>query len=61
MWEVIETENGTHIIPESDLREHTSTWDCWCDPSEDVECEGVAVHHSLDKREFYETGKLKVS
>ena len=47
-----------HVIPIDDLKPHLETADCWCHPTDD---EGVMVHHSLDKREDYETGATKPS
>jgi len=52
-WRVV----GTHVMPINDLREHSLT-DCWCQPSDD---EGVTVHNSSDKREFYERGERQPS
>ena len=43
---------GNHVYPINDLREH-SLRDCWCRPIDD---EGVTVHNSLDRREFFERG-----
>lgn len=52
-WKV----EGNHIYPIGDLREHVPV-DCWCRPTDD---EGVIVHHTLDRRELYEQGLLKLS
>lgn len=40
-----------HIVPVGDLREHDSLPSCWCKPTEDDECPGVWLHHSMDQRE----------
>lgn len=48
-----------HVIPENDLREHVSTPDCWCKPSQDDEEPSLWVHHSLDRREEYEDGQAR--
>lgn len=40
-----------HVMPREDLRAHLGSPECWCKPTED---DGIFVHHSLDKREFYE-------
>lgn len=56
-WRVSLTEDGDrHVTPIGDLREHTETRDCWCHPTDD---EGVAVHHSMDRREMVETGAVR--
>lgn len=47
-----------HVMPQNDLREHTCSIDCWCDPTPDEENNQVIVHHSLDRRESYEEGRL---
>ncbi|MDT8311914.1 MAG: hypothetical protein RQ732_10745 [Methylophaga sp.] len=46
-----------HVVPIDDLREHESNQDCWCSPSLD---DGVFVHNSLDQREKYEAGEIKL-
>lgn len=43
-----------HVYPKDDLRDHEDE-NCWCKPTDD---EGLIVHHSMDKREDYENGKL---
>lgn len=43
-----------HVHPVSDLRPHTLDDACWCGPTED---EGLMVHHSMDRREEFETGR----
>jgi hypothetical protein len=52
--------NILHVVPMFDLREHESSWACWCKPTEDEENPGLWVHHALDGREKYETGELKL-
>jgi len=47
-----------HIIPIGDLREHEASLKCWCRPQEAED--SVYVHHAMDKREDYETGKLRL-
>jgi hypothetical protein len=45
-----------HVLPIDDLREHSVSSNCWCDP----DCgDGVFVHHALDQRETYENGRPK--
>ena len=46
-----------HVVPLNDLREHTTSTECWCQPIEDYECPGVWVHHAMDEREQYEKGR----
>jgi hypothetical protein len=48
---------ANHVYPENDLREH-SLGSCWCNPSDD---DGIMVHNSLDRREFFERGERKFS
>lgn len=58
-WQATASENGErHVIPIDDLRPHTETWRCWCQPTAD---DGVWVHHSLDKREEFERGERAAS
>jgi hypothetical protein len=52
-WKV----QGNQIVPVNDLRRHLPA-SCWCRPSDE---DGIIVHHSLDRRELYETGTLKPS
>jgi len=48
--------NTIHVLPLYDLKEHTESDDCECLPRIEYVGEGgkVVVHHSYDKREFYE-------
>lgn len=52
-----------HVIPVNDLREHVSDGEeCWCRP--EIECVlggSIITHHSMDRREEYETGERKPS
>lgn len=48
--------DNLHVEPVNDLREHDTTPDCWCKPDE-VE-PGLWVHHSMDRREEYEEGRM---
>jgi hypothetical protein len=43
-----------HVVPLYDLREHEISADCWCRPRKDDEDDGVFIHHSADRREYYE-------
>ena len=51
------TTSHYHVIPTNDLREHENNANCWCNPTEDEDYPGVFVHHSMDRREEYETGR----
>jgi hypothetical protein len=48
-----------HIVPIGDLRDHYADPTCWCTPTEDEEDPGIWVHHSMDRREEYELGRMK--
>ena len=50
--------NDIHVIPVDDLRPHEATRACWCSPSQDEDDRNLWVHHSLDRREEYELGRL---
>ena len=47
-----------HVYPLGDLRLHIISKDCWCRPTWCDEGE-VYLHNAMDRREDYETGKLK--
>jgi hypothetical protein len=46
----------THVVPVNDLREHITDGECWCNP--DVDDDLVVTHHSMDRREEFEEGRL---
>ena len=48
-----------HIKPVGDYRAHVSEEDCWCHPTSDIQEPRIFVHHSMDGREDYETGKRR--
>jgi hypothetical protein len=48
-------DDDIHTMPVNDLREHVSRPDCWCKPTQDDEEPRLWVHHSMDRREEYET------
>jgi len=48
-----------HITPVDDLKEHIDTSECWCKPTKDEE-EDLYIHHSMDQRELYESGDVKM-
>lgn len=50
-----------HVIPCDDLREHTLSEDCWCNPSPGDRYSEVLTHNSADKREEFEKGIRKMS
>ena len=47
-----------HVMPLDDLREHEFV-SCWCHP--DVDDDGLVIHHSMDRREAFETGERLAS
>lgn len=52
--------DGWHVIPMNDLRDHVSAHVCWCNPTPDPEEPTVWIHHSMDRREHtIEQGKLQ--
>jgi hypothetical protein len=56
-WDTVEAPDGMfHVVPTNDLRPHGLDTACWCQPFDD---EGVWVHNSLDRREFYEVKGYK--
>ena len=46
------------IKPIKDLKPHSDGPDCWCKPLRH-DGSSVFVHNSMDRREDYETGKVK--
>lgn len=58
-WTIVH-ENGMHVVPLLDLRDHEAVCDCWCGPTQDGEWPNIWTHHALDQREKYETGELKL-
>ncbi len=45
-----------HVMPLNDWVPHTAALNCWCRPR----CEDDTwVHNSMDRREDYETGRLR--
>jgi hypothetical protein len=38
-----------HVTPIDDLREHSMTILCWCNPRRHGEDHGVVMHNSLDR------------
>lgn len=59
-WECVEYYSGPcDVWPIFDLRGHERGMSCWCHPTlDDGE---IVVHNSLDRRELYETGQLRLS
>jgi hypothetical protein len=54
-WLAVVLESGErHVLPIDDLRPHFRLPGCWCGPTDDSD---IWVHHSLDRREDYETGR----
>ena len=63
-WAAIGTQapgESVHVIPINDIQNHILSQECWCQPYEDPDCDGVWIHTSADGRELYEAGVLKVS
>lgn len=54
MWAVEKTNNGVHVVPIDDIKEHEMVRSCWCKPALKHN-ENVIVHNSLDGREYMET------
>lgn len=53
-------DDGWHVIPMGDLREHNSSRDCWCKPMQDADEPTVWIHNSMDRREdTIERGKVQ--
>lgn len=50
-----------HVLPVGDLREHTCSVQCWCQPTPDEDEPLVIVHHAMDGREQFETGERLLS
>jgi hypothetical protein len=46
-----------HVLPVNDLRDHTESDECWCQPVRDDEQPRVVIHNSMDQREAYEQGR----
>lgn len=58
LWAACCGEDGYHVIPLDDLKEHDDNAGCWCGPEVEEEDEGrVIVHHSMDGREAFENGE----
>jgi hypothetical protein len=53
-------EDFVHVVPLNDLREHEVSVGCWCHPTPLEDDPSVYVHHSLDGREKYESGELRL-
>lgn len=55
LWQLLDT---YHVLPINDLREHSESADCWCEPRvEDKGTSVIVIHHALDGREAYEEGR----
>lgn len=53
--------SNIHVMPVNDLREHVDSPDCWCKPTPAEDEPRVLVHHSMDGREDFETGKRRLT
>jgi hypothetical protein len=59
-WEVLGLPPDLlHVIPVNDFREHVADEACWCQPT--TERDGIMVHNSMDKREYFERGERRPS
>lgn len=47
------------MIPVDDYKDHIEVKSCWCNPIVDEDNNRLIIHNSLDKREFYEDGRIK--
>ncbi len=52
-WSVFHDDDDYHIIPDDDVKKHSRTDMCWCNPSFESNILSW-VHHSADKREAKE-------
>lgn len=52
MWGVYLNEGVGHVMPISDLLDHSESEMCWCQPTPNES--GILVHHSMDEREANE-------
>ena len=50
-----------HVCPIDDYREHEFSEKCWCNPERDDEERNVLCHKSMDQREKYETGEVRLN
>lgn len=57
-WHATNGGDTLHVVPIDDLREHPLTSSCWCHPTEDEVTANLWIHHSMDRREDYESGAL---
>lgn len=62
-WATDDDRNVQHVYPLNDMREHSMSIHCWCDPDmEEVGVNGLVItHNSLDGREAFEQGRRKPS
>lgn len=58
---MISDDDVWHVMPNGDFREHETSRDCWCKPVEHDETPDLWLHNSMDRRENYEEGKLRLS
>jgi len=52
--------DSLHVVPLHDWWLHLDSDLCWCNPTPKEDCNTVKIHHSMDGREKYETGELKL-
>ncbi|HMN11192.1 MAG TPA: hypothetical protein PKD55_02560 [Bellilinea sp.] len=53
-WGIFELEDGVHVAPIDDRKDHILNMDCPCHPT--VEWDGIplVIHHAFDFREIME-------
>lgn len=62
-WDLHPTDlhGDIHVTPCDDLREHSLTPLCWCNPRRDSDDPEIVLHNAMDQRERYENGEAKAS
>jgi hypothetical protein len=56
-WESVRVAGDKpHVVPVNDWMDHAMSGECWCHPRDGHE---VWVHNSMDRREEYESGRLR--
>jgi hypothetical protein len=55
MWINIEVEGEVHTLPAYDIKTHSLSKNCWCNP-EYYANENLIIHNSADGREDFENG-----
>lgn len=59
-WGRIRCGQNIHVVPINDWRDHKEVG-CWCHPTaHEHETGDLIEHRSMDRREMYESGELRV-